>query len=53
MSDAWIYSEDREFAPSCRRRWPSSGSAARVSANGSLLPSGDDGAGARRRSSSW
>ena len=50
MSDAWIYSEDRELASELARGLARLGfSPRRVSVNGSLLPHGDDeGAAARR-----
>jgi DNA-binding response OmpR family regulator len=49
MSDAWIYGEDADFAGELARTLAELGfSPRRVSANGSLLPSGADGADARR-----
>ena len=50
MSDAWIYSEDRELASELARGLARLGFSPRhVSVNGSLLPPGDDeGAAARR-----
>jgi DNA-binding response OmpR family regulator len=49
MSDAWIYTEDPECAAELSRTLAELGfSPRRVSANGSLMPTGADGAGARR-----
>jgi DNA-binding response OmpR family regulator len=49
MSDAWIYSEDGELAGELARALAELGfSPRRVSANGALVPSADDGADARR-----
>jgi len=49
MADAWIYAEDPELAGELTQGLAEMGfSPRRVSANGTLLPSGDDGAGPRR-----
>ena len=49
MSDAWIYTEDQEFAGELSRGLAELGlSPRRVRANGSLMPSGTDAEGARR-----